>query len=237
MCNPCKYIAVAVVFIAAATGCNTARYGPRYNERLPQIQQIAIVPMSVSVQSRHSGGALEGRPQLSDETRARLVGLVQALIGQSEHGANSIVIPTTDENHLLSEPQKVALAAAIHEAVLTHHYQFGNDRLIDYSVGSTASGTAGEASDAILKVNLVAVVPTKARMGLAVTAAVVGALVGVSIAVPTHSATLDLMLIDGETGDVLWFNHTPSGTNVESDRGLKALVQKAGRHLLKPMKE
>ena len=39
------------LLVSVATGCNTARYGPRYNERLPQVQQIAIVPMSVSLNS------------------------------------------------------------------------------------------------------------------------------------------------------------------------------------------
>jgi len=53
-----------LVFLLA--GCNSARYSVSYNRVLPNIETVAILPVSVDVKSIHSGGVHEDRPDLQE---------------------------------------------------------------------------------------------------------------------------------------------------------------------------
>lgn len=66
--------AAAVVVAAVLTvGCNHSRYGVRYDQRLPQLQRIAVVSTGVQVNSLHSGGVLEPRPDLVPGVRDQVL--------------------------------------------------------------------------------------------------------------------------------------------------------------------
>ena len=40
--------------------------------------------------------------------------------------------------------------------------------------------------------------------------------------------------VDGETGDVLWYNSLAGESNVKSERALRKFVRAAGKHMLEP---
>lgn len=228
---------ILVGVLAIVTGCNTSRYGARYDECLPQIKAVAVVPLEIQVLSLHTGGAQEPRPDITAEVHARLLEELQKLVTKREYSASVYSRGTDEQAEPEAIPQAVALARAVGEAIATHHYVHGRERVFDHGLGECITELADQPSDAILMVNLAAFVPTAGRTGLAVTAVVIGVVAGVYVHVPTSGAALTLMLVDSRSGDVLWYNQAAGEVDVRSKSGLRRLVKRAAAYLLKPRKK
>lgn len=230
-------VTFVILVSAFLIGCNTSRYGLSYDQRLPLIKKVAIVPLNIGVSSLHTGGVSEPRPDLTAEVGPRLLSELQRLITRKGYQTAIVQNPLTKPATPKSPQQSHALAAAVEQSIVTHHYVHGKSLVFDYSLGEVVQELQGRASDVILCVNLTALVPTKGRQGLMVTAAVVSALTGVKIHIKTNEAALTLMLIDRQTGDVLWYNRNIRETNVRKKRALRNLVKRTGAFLLKPKKK
>ena len=230
-----RVVLAAFLILISATGCNTSRYSVLHDERLQQLRTIEIVPLDVRVFSRHTGGMLENRPDIQKEVVERLMQDVKEIVTKRGFEAgltDSLVIPGR-RSELYS--QAAALAGIVGEAIRIHHYEFGKQRTIDYTIGDAVDSLSRNRGDAVLFVSLQAAVPTAGRVGLAVTAFVVS-LVGINVHVSTNEAIIVLALVDRQTGEVLWYNHRLGKTDVESDRALRNLVKKSCEYLLKPRK-
>ena len=229
-------IVAAIVGLSFVFGCNTSRYGISYDNRLPQLKRIEFCPLGIEVHSLHSGGALEARPDLVEPARDGVLAALKNVLGEkgfeTQISASAVEGLVSDE----SAPQAFALASAVQEAILTHHYEHGKARVIDYHLGDAVRALGADDSDAVLGVYLRAVVPTGSRQGLAVTAVVIGVITGIHFHVKTNEAALVLMLIDRESGEVLWFNWRVEETDVRSERGLRKLVERTSKFLLEPRK-
>lgn len=230
-------LAFCLVLPIACFGCNTSRYGVTYDQRLPGIRHVHILPTHVQFQSIHAGGMLEARPDLTKEVRLRLLIEIQRVTQKK----NVIVTLADWEEAYTIEvqaiPQSLALLNAIEQSILTHHYHYGKKRVFDHTIAEPVKELPLDSGDAILLVRLVATVPTAGRVGLAVTAAIVGGLTGANVYVQTHYAELALMLVDAETGDVLWYNIVVNQADARNERVLRNLVKKAGHYMLEPRKK
>ncbi len=229
--------AVAVlVIITSVGGCNTSRYVADFDARLPQLKKIAILPVSVTVASRHTGGALESRPEMVPGVQASAVNMLSSIVrerGRVPIDARSQPTTQPDESLLA---RRLAFLDAVRESILTHHYDFGREVLIDYETGDVVAVTCPTEADAVLYVYLTGIVPTEGRVGLQATAFVIGAVTGIHMRVSTNEAGVVLILVDAKTECVLWCNRYAAEVNVCKDRGLWLVLDRASTFLLKPQK-
>ena len=232
--TPIHVFMILVTTGTAVGGCNHSRYGITYDERLPGIKRVAVLPAKVEVYSRHTGGALEPRKDLEPGVLERTMATVEEIL--VERGYEPVVLPApeVDDRNDTAVAQRLALLAAIEEGIVTHHYQHGKAILLDYNTGDSAAVLAGESADAVLCIHLRGIVPTSGREALMATAVVIGVLTGINIAVATNEAVMTLLLFDADTGEVLWFNLEHSQAHVGGEHRLRRFVQGACRYLLKP---
>lgn len=132
--------------------------------------------------------------------------------------------------------QTLLLATVVEDAIVTHHYEHSDRPTFEYTLGDGMRDVAGADADAVLLVRLVATVPTASRVGVAIVSAAAGALSGSPRIVSTVSAEMSLMLVDGDSGDVLWYDRARGAYDVTSEGGLRGLVASAARDMLKPWK-
>ncbi|TWT45841.1 hypothetical protein RAS1_22760 [Phycisphaerae bacterium RAS1] len=192
----------------------------------------------MQIESLHSGGLREPRPDLENDVRARLIAELTDLLRRSgrEIAAAPADAPTNSSTspaapRLAAEADARALLAAVHEAIVTHHVRYRHRRELDYAVGDAARTLCDAEFDAALVASLQAAVPTGGRSALQAAGLAMSAVTQSFVYVPTHEAALTLMLIDAD-GEVLWFGFAAGAVDVLSDSGLRRLVRAAGRRLL-----
>jgi hypothetical protein len=226
-----------IALIALGAACNHSRYGVSYDERLPHLKRIAVVPGAVDVFSLHSGGTREARPDMTEETGNRTSdNLLEALAKRGVEGTLVSGHPSADDKNP-RDPSLLALLGAVRDSIITHHYLYGSARIFSYSTGSLAKlVTNGDSVDAVLWYFMTGVVPTKGREALKTTAIVVGVLTGVHLFVDTDEAIMVLMLVDVNSGEVLWFNQERAKADVRDAKDIRKLVKSATRYLLEPRK-
>jgi hypothetical protein len=228
---------VAIILGVAAIGCNNSRYGVTYDQRFPQIKRVAILPTGIEVLSRHTGGVLEKRPDLEPNVQAKTVAALEEVL--RERGMRVEVLPPSlgegETDDVIAG--QLALLNAVREAIITHHYEHGKSRFFEYPTGDAVAVLPGVGdADAVLCIYLTGVVPTAGREFLKGTAIAIGVLTGIHIYVSTNEAALVLMLVDANTGNVLWFNWDQATIDVRGERRLRSFVRRACSYLLKPRK-
>lgn len=233
----CPPVVASILLVVVVTGCNNSRYGVMYDERLPGIERVAIVPAAIEVLSRHTGGVLEKRPDLEPDVQARALAAVREVLGKRGVDVDVLPPPLGEGQADETVAGQLVLLNAVREAIITHHYEHGKNRLFEYPTGSAVTVLrAAEDADAVLCIYLTGVVPTAGREFLRGTAIVIGVLTGIQRHVSTNEALLVLMLVDAKTGDVLWFNWHQATTDVRGERRLRSFAKRACSYLLKPRK-
>lgn len=231
-----RLVLAGVIACLVLAGCNTSRYGISYDRCLPRIKTVAVVPAAIEVMARHTGGVMESRPDLEPDVRARILAEVRGVL--AERGAEPQVVSVmTESGSEGNAAADLALLNAVQDAIVTHHYQVGGEDTFEYPTGEGVKSLLGERdADAVLMIYLTGVVPTTGRKILKGTAMAVSMVTGIGIQVSTDEAMIALMLVDAETGDVLWFNWHRAKADVQSERQLRKVVEKASAYLLEPRK-
>jgi hypothetical protein len=226
---------LAITLSLLLFGCNHSRYGVAYDRRLPELRRIAVAPAIIEVQSLHSGSLREARPDLVDAARDVTLDSFAEVFAKRKFEWVILRQPTSAPTTQNAAPQACALRDAVRDAILIHHYLFGNKRVFEYSIGDISRVALGsETADAVLWVYLTGVVPTEGRKALKTTAIVDGVLTGVWIGVSTNEAVIMLMLVDAKNGDVLWFDQLKDKADVREPKQVRRLVRAASSYLLKP---
>lgn len=231
-----RAVAVFGALLLVAAGCQSARYGVAYDRRLPELRRIAVLPAQVEMHARHTGGVLERRPDLEPDLARKTLDGFDEILRERGREPKMLSRPTADGDAVSETGAHLALLAAVRDAIVTHHYEHGRGRIIDYVTADAPQVLGVADADALLCVYVTGVVPTGGRKALRGTAAAVGLLTGVRIRVTTHEAVIMLMLVDAASGEVLWFDMHRAETSAAGERRLRAFVEKAGADLLKPRK-
>jgi hypothetical protein len=198
----------------------------------------AIRPNAVAVVSLHAGGITEDRPEIADSVRAAILAELEKQITEKGVAACCATTPASAAADVAMLERATSLVDAVHHSILTHHYQYGKARQFDYTVGETIARLRTSSCDAVLCVYLQAAVPTGSRKALQVTAAVVGVLVaGIPICVSGSQVDLTLMLIDSQTGDVLWYDRYATEADVRKERTIRDVVKHIIKHFLEPRRK
>lgn len=237
-------VARALLFVllvaagAAVAGCrNTSRYAPTYDRRLPRIRSVGICAKSVQVESRHTGGMREDRPDIAEDVCRRTLTALWQGLAEAGYAARVHVSPPGWPGNDPQAARAAALVDAVYQSIHDVHHDYGRSKHFEYTIGEAVGQLNDSNSDAVLCVYLQAAVPTGGRRALQVTAAVMGlAAVRVPFLVSASEADLTLMLIDGRSGEVLWCDHYRTITDVRKKLGLRLLVNGATKRLLEPRK-
>ncbi len=220
------------LLLLVLTGCNSARYSVSYNRVLPHIETVAILPVSVDVRSIHSGGNLEDRPDLREQVRRRFVtGLAEEI---RERGRKPVL--ADEETTAEQRSADLALVSAVRTSLLHCHYEGGRGRVVDYDFAETLRAYAPAEAEAVLCIDVLGIVPTAGREALKFTATAVGLLVGAQNYVSTNDAILHLMLVELDSGKVVWFHTLQDTPDVRSDSRVRRFVHAASKYLLEPIK-
>jgi hypothetical protein len=222
--------------VVVTGGCNNSRYGMTYDERLPQIKRVAVLPAGVEVYSLHTGGMLERRADLEPGVAESVARLVADVV--RERRAEPVIVPRpelkADAEGGAASP-KLALLDAIRESIVTHHYLVGKEVVFEYPAGDAPQVLCSQDAEAVLCVYVKSVVATAGRKALRTTAKVVGYVTGVHVSVSTDETVVALVLVDRKTGEVLWFNQAArKKVDAQKEKKFKALVKDCGQFLLKP---
>lgn len=229
-----RYVRLAFCCLALGiTACsNTTRRGVTYEQRRKEIKRVAIIPASLEVRTIHADGSLEPRPDL--------VGPVMdnALRSLSEELSRRGITPVALKGPILppagpgEPPPTLAALHAVQREILDKHYVQGDESILDYSVGDLCAPTAdSHDADAILWFYLSGEVPTTARKAVKATTIVTGVLTARVMYVHADRAVIVLMLVDGKSGDVLWFNRYAGTEDIEEADDLHDLIEDACRDL------
>lgn len=234
----CRSMFRCTVLVICLTcwGCNNARYSLSYNQRVDTIETVAVLPLGILAQSLHAGGALEPMPDLTKDISERVLEEIRSIVSEQGRKPTAPQLPTSRQVGG-SPHQALPLATAVKNAIFLHHYEYGKGRTLDYTLGDTVRSLCGPNDDTVLFVSLSATVPTEGRKALAVTAIIVSALSGVSIAVPTRGIDVILMLVDTSSGEVLWYNRKLKAADARKDKSLRKFLRQASKYLFVPIKE
>lgn len=225
-------VAAALVLL---TGCNNSRYGAHHDQRLPEIKRLAILVPNVKVLSLHTGGVAEERPDLAPELQARTAAAIAEEVRRCKREAVAVEPPVASTQPEAGAPAaRLALVNAVGESIVTHHYLVGKQRTIDYTTGDAAGVLAKGEVDALLCIGVQGTVPTGGREFLKGTAMAVGFITGIHVKVPTKQATITVMLLDGKTGEVLWFNTAGKEIKVTDEDDYRKLCKHVCKYLLEP---
>ncbi len=236
-----RTVQVSLIFPAyillVAVGCNNSRYGVNHDERLPRIQRVGIIAPSVKVFSLHTGGVQEERPDMEPQVQQQALAWVQDEVRRCKrHPVLLETATATTQPTETAQTHRLALLAAISDAIVTHHYLHGKERTIDYLAGDASEVLGGDDVDALLCVDIQGIVPTAGRQFLRGTAIAMGVLTGVHIHIQTKQTTVALMLVERKHGEILWFNAAIKEIKVSDEHDLRKLCKDACRYLLKPSK-
>ncbi len=239
--------ALGIALLAAATllaGCVTApkpyRVAPGFQERLPTIKTVALLPADVKVYELGAGGTRELMDEWSDKARENVLDSIHKRVGQGGLLALKEFDPAQDPAVDEEVRDVRALYEAVSSSVITHTYaletvfQTKKDRF-DYTLGPLPKVAQAADADALLFVYAVDHISSGGRVALNIFTVLVGAAAGVII-VPAGGATVvTAALVDAKTGDLLWFNARASrgGHDLREAASAESLINDTFAELVK----
>ncbi len=197
-------LAATLVLLSA---CTTIRQHPEFQSRIAHISEVGIMPPEVSIVSIVFKGDNERRRQLEETVARNLPRLLIRYLG--EHDFAVRVVPLDDEM-LTAVPElrfetsqsHQAFANAMSEMYETEDMWKSNAENYERSLGPVVNQFAELADvDALLFSRYSGFTKSGGEMLKDVA---VAAIVGVMS--PKEGATLQVSLVDGDTGDLLWTN-------------------------------
>jgi hypothetical protein len=214
----CAWLAMVTLLAGCAAG-PTARvhHTIQQDPGSRPLQQVVLMPVDVDVYEMSTGGIKEEVPEWSDTAEDNIRGAL--LVSRNPEGRCCVTREvdsaalTGEERDILEEHLALFNAVALNAmwanlpANPAWHFKA---QLFDYTLGDgLAFLKTNYGIDAGLIIIGEDVVSTAGRK----TTAVVGAMFGVYV--PLGHSTLVGGLVDFETGDLLWLNHTVSGGDAD----------------------
>lgn len=228
-------VLLALLPLAAPACGRTDRHGVAYEGRRAQLKRIAIIPASVEVKTMHADESLERRPDLIAQVLDRSLDYLAAEL--RTRGAEPVPLKgpiPPPAGHGVPEPS-LAKLHAVKQDILEKHYVQGDARVFNYSLGDLCVPTAAaHNADAILWFFITGDVPTEGRKAVKAATITGGVLTTTPMYAHADRAVLLLLLADGESGDVLWFNRYPGTEDIAEPDDLHDLIHDACRNLLLP---
>lgn len=228
-------------FIFLLCGCvSTLRKSPNFDSVSQRITTIAVLPPDIKVYRLTAGGVRE----LVDEWSDRAKSLTKTALEKHLGERYGIEIKFISEDWLkgsyknIWEPNE-ALYNAIAMSALLHAYPGPNAfrsklKTFDYTLGKETEELSKTCSaDTLLFISGFDHEATAGRVALMVWNLMVGAFTGVVI-MPQNPSFMSIGLVDGKTGDLLWFKISPldSEYSFRNEKNINTLTEWLTRDLL-----
>lgn len=198
-------ICCLVFFITGCASFNYTKQSVNYQERIPKVKKIAVMPIDFKMFRVNTGGTTEEIDEWTQKVKANIK---QSL--QKSLGTNQIEVKFVDETTLKNEHYDLwfsqkGLFEAVATSALNHAYPGYNafeDKIknFDYTLGVEVEELSKVVdADALLFIQGFDTIRSTGRFWMEVFQA---AVVGVYY---TYYSNLKMGLVDGKTGDLLWF--------------------------------
>ncbi|MDP2653435.1 MAG: hypothetical protein Q8Q08_05320 [Candidatus Omnitrophota bacterium] len=203
-----------VVSWGALSGCaSTLRKSPQFDAAVAGVKTIAVMPADVKVYKLTAGGVQEQMDEWSDKAKADIQTNLKKHLG-SRYGFEIKFIPEDGlkKDHKSLWTENRALYEAVAQSALMHAFSSDTNvngfshkaKNFDYTLGPEIQDLARVAgADAMVFIYGFDYESTAGRKVLAVWNVL---LTGYMMQTPSFMC---LGLVDGKTGDVLWFKVTP----------------------------
>jgi hypothetical protein len=219
-----------IAFTYLLSGCVAApsfKASASFADQARKIQTVVLVPSEITVYQIDAGGVRQEIEAWSVQAKDNLVSAVQDELRTRLNAAVRIADDkSVSEERLLLETER--LYDAVAAMILLHTYSNPNlvgyifdEKLktFDYSLGSEVHNLAREA-EALLLMDAQDHVWTGGRQALQALGVVLGIGAGVATGVfivpqMGGGTALRAALVDGRTGDILWFNAVAAGSGTD----------------------
>ncbi|OGX23958.1 MAG: hypothetical protein A3D10_01695 [Omnitrophica WOR_2 bacterium RIFCSPHIGHO2_02_FULL_48_11] len=241
--RPVRQAAFLIVIILGAflSGCtSTLRKAPGYDQTINRVKTIAVMPPDVEVYKLTAGNVRELMDEWSTQSKRFIKKSLETHLAE-RFGFN---IKFVEEDWLKTNHKELwnthrALYNAVAISALLHSYPGENIfqtkvKNFDYTLGPDVAELASVCgADAFLFIYGFDHEATAGRVALWWWNLVVGAATGVTI-LPTNPSALMLGLVDGKTGDVIWFKTSQPQTeySFRTEKHMDKLIEWLTRDLI-----
>lgn len=238
---------ILILFCAAlfSEGCAVVppfRAHPAFEARAKEIRTVAIMSPRVEVFQLDAGGVKEKMDEWSAQAKKNIIAAIEEELKDRPRFLLKSVSEDSISEEVKSDLEETyALFNAVNLSVIMHTYSppsppeliFKEKREdFDYSLGQEVQGLTGGLSDGLLLVKGVDHIWTEGRKALQA----LGVLLGVGAAVGTGAVIIPVLggateinvaLVEGGTGSILWYNRVArgAGTDLRSPESAASLVK------------
>lgn len=226
-----RYITTLVLTGFVLVGCATQpafRAPSQYQTRVGGVKTVALMPPHVTVYQLTAGGVTEKMDEWSATAREHLTQALQTHI-TSAPGIRLTSLPTVTTAALPSQPATwteldatQALYRVVSTSIAWHAYTGTPNTFphkvsnFDYTLGPQVSMFAQQAqAEALLFVDAIDHVHTAGRQALTALGVIVGLAVGAYVGPQGGGTAVRVALVDGRSGDILWFNTYSAGSGYD----------------------
>lgn len=233
---------ICVLCLLSLCGCATMhRKPPNYDEAISKVKIIAVMPADIEVYQLTAGGVRELIDEWSEIAKKYAnQALKQQLSSHYGFQTKFIEEDWLKENYKEVWKDNQALYEAVATCIALHTFpgvsQF-QDKVdnFDYTLGEDFKYLAGVCdADALLFLRGIDHEATAGRVMLGIWNVMLGAFTGVMY-IPINPCVMDAALIDGKTGNILWYKITPEDVSYSfrSEQQVDSVVEWLLRDFLK----
>lgn len=227
------FIVTAGLFLGfGASGCATYQVHPDFKERQKSIKTLACLPPDVAVYKLGFTGGKEPMYDLYPAVKTQTVEELQRVFEEKGYEIRPLDL---SESALNQEPE---LRTTLHTVQEVYQKTLGDiakrrQKKFTYSIGSEINSLADWAqADVLLMVKWEAYKKTGGEIAkdMAKTILIAAATFGSVVPIfPTSQGLMQVAVVDGNTGDILWYHNNLATTavDVEQEEQLKRAVAQA----------
>jgi hypothetical protein len=203
-------LAPLLLLVSCTNLLTTVRKHPDLTARLSKVERVGLLPFQVRVDEKGADGSLQPLPELGESLRPKLRELVAWQLQKAGLSVAELEIAAsegTDEERFLLTQVENSYAAAAASMYAQPAIELAQAERYSVSLGPQVAEIAQSADvDVVVAARLTGFQPTRAKILSEGAKAITLALVGGSAPMDLGSATLEVALVDGNDGYVLWSN-------------------------------
>ena len=209
---------LAGLLISACATAPRYRAHPQLNSKIEKVKTITVIPLKVDVYQVTAGGVKEKMDEWCTQAKRNVLTAIENEL-ELRPLLNIKSFPETfmSDDQRFNLEQTGALFNAINSSIIFHTYGQPVHRFpekiqnFDYTLGPEVRQLSDQ-TDALLFVRGVDNIATAGRKAVQAGSVILGALVGVQVTPNLGVTSVNLALVDANTGDVLWYNfHASAG--------------------------
>lgn len=235
-------ILLVILIVSCCSGCGTIyRRSPRFDTALPTLKTIAVLPSDVKVYKLSAGGGSEEMDEWSLTAKTNIEASLKKFLGDGSKYKLALTFITEDwmkANQKDLWRRQKAMYEAVVLSVIRHTYSPVENfpqkiKNFDYTMGPDVGVLAQALGvDGFIFVNASDTQETAGHVATSFMRAIVLGYYEV------HPSFFCISLVDGKTGELLWFNVSPGQQNYNflNPKHIDSIVQWVAKEFISPKK-